>query len=545
MKPLQNLVETALALGAHEFLQHADQSGLLPLLRDGGAYTLFLAPDSAFHSLSPEQAKVLKRSRSRPAALLYAVVEGRITVEDLPASLTTLYREGSVMVSKLASGLKAVNCIPLMSMNIEATNGLIHVSESLLMPTGRTTIPDRLLRTSNLGTTASAIVRAQLANELRDKRPVTIFAPTDEAWEALPTHLMEAVTEDPSSMKVLLQYHIVEDVWCPAISAGITELKTLEGSRITISCNSSEKYVNDAKIIRSDHKAGNGFIHHIDSVLIPQKVHSTADYLKLRGLTLFLKLVETADMLPLLQQSDSYTVFVPDDNVFEAVPNETLSHLLNQSALAREVISFHLVPGRHLTKNIIDGQKMSPVASPGSPLRVKLQKKRFTVESGSVKEFDLETRNGVLHIVDRILTPPSLSISERLQNGKFSSFVNLLNATDPNLLKLLANSSATFTVFAPSDRAMNETVPGMLSRLLAEPPLLYKTMTYHILSTFIVSNSLEPLLTYSFPTFNNNSISVVKESDSSMTVAHLSQVTQPDILATNGVVHEISRLIVF
>lgn len=95
----------------------------------------------------------------------------------------------------------AVNCIPLIATNIEATNGLIHVTESLLLPPGRTTIPDILVRTPTLSTTAASVVRAQLANELRDKRPITVFAPTDEAWQALPPSFTEALMEDPSALK--------------------------------------------------------------------------------------------------------------------------------------------------------------------------------------------------------------------------------------------------------------------------------------------------------------------------------------------------------
>ena len=546
VKPLKNLVDTAQELGAKKFMQQAEQSGLLPLLTDRGAYTLFISPDLAFQSLTKEQEKALnnsKKSRTRPPVLLYTIAEGRVSAEDLPTSLTTMYREGSVVVTRFPNGLTAVNCIPLIATNIEATNGLIHVTESLLLPTGRTTIPDILVRTPSLSTTASAVVRAQLANELRDKRPITIFAPTDAAWEALPQSFTDALMEDPSALKVLLQHHVIEGVWCPAVSASTNELKTLAGSTIEMSCNASAHYVNDARIIHSDHKSGNGLVHHIDSVLVPEKVYSLAEYLDFRRMKYFMKLAETADLLSLLKRPDSYTVFVPDDDAFEALPNDTLADVLNQSSLAREVISLHIIPGRLLTSTIIDGQKFSPLINSGSPLRFKLQKKRLTVETALVIEPDLETRNGVIHVIDRVLTPPTLRVSEQLQEGNFSTFIQLLNATEPNLLKLLDNTSSTFTVFAPSDAALNRTVPGLLSRLLADPPLLYKTMAHHIVSAFVVSNSLEPLLTYSFPTANNHSISVTKESDGSMTVARLAEVTVIDALATNGVVHEISRLI--
>ena len=98
----------------------------------------------------------------------------------------------------------AVNCIPLIATNIEATNGLIHMTETLLLPPGRTTIPDLIVRTPVLSVTASAVLKAQFANELRDKKPITIFAPTDDAWEALPQSFKEALLEDSSALKGMI-----------------------------------------------------------------------------------------------------------------------------------------------------------------------------------------------------------------------------------------------------------------------------------------------------------------------------------------------------
>ncbi|GFX77049.1 periostin [Trichonephila clavipes] len=321
LKPLKNLAETAQEIGASQFVKQADQSGILPLLTSRGAYTVFVARDKAFESLTKEQEKALnasKKSRSRPSVLLYTIVEGRITAEELPKSLHTLYREGSATVTKYPNGLIAINCIPVVATNIEATNGIIHITESLLLSTGRNTISDLLAKTPALSTTATALVRAQLSNELRDKKSLTLFAPTDEAWESLPATFMEALMEDPSTLKVLLRYHIVDTAWCSSVTAGITELKTFEGSTLQLSCNTSGQYVDGARIIEKDFTARNGFVHHIDTVMIPNRVRSLAEYLDIRGMTYFLKLAEYSGIFPLLQRQAAYTLFVPTDDAFEA-----------------------------------------------------------------------------------------------------------------------------------------------------------------------------------------------------------------------------------
>ncbi|GBM04439.1 Periostin [Araneus ventricosus] len=378
VKPLKNLAETAQEIGASQFVKQADQSGILPLLTSRGAYTVFVARDKAFQSLTKEQEKALngsKKSRSRPSVLLYTIVEGRVTAEELPNSLSTLYREGAASVTMYPSGLIAVNCIPLVATNIEATNGIIHVTESLLLSSGRNTITDLLVKTPGLSTTATALKRAQLSNELRDKKALTFFSPTDEAWESLPAPFVEALMEDPNSLKVLLQYHIVNSVWCSRVMSGATELETLEGSKLQLSCNETGQYVNEARILEKDFTTRNGFLHQIDSVLIPNRVRSLAEYLEIHGMTYFLKLVDVSGIFTLLTRQAPYTLFVPPDEAFEALSNETLSDILSQPSLARTVASFHVVSGRQLTSNTIDGQQLTPLQSQDQTLRLRIHKK--------------------------------------------------------------------------------------------------------------------------------------------------------------------------
>ncbi|GBM04446.1 hypothetical protein AVEN_35611-1 [Araneus ventricosus] len=171
---------------------------------------------------------------------------------------------------------------------------------------------------------------------------------------------------------------------------------------------------------------------------------------------------------------------------------------------------------------------------------------RVTVETALVIEPDLQLRNGIIHIIDKVLIPPTASILDRLQEGNFSIFIGLLNQTSPNLLKLLGDSTKTFTVFAPSDEALNSTMPpGMLQRLVLDPEMLYKVAARHILPAFVVSSTLELHLTYSYKAVSEELITITKENSDALTVARLAEVLSGDVLATNGVLHEISRMIQF
>ncbi|GFY73729.1 periostin [Trichonephila inaurata madagascariensis] len=136
-------------------------------------------------------------------------------------------------------------------------------------------------------------------------------------------------------------------------------------------------------------------------------------------MTYFLKLAEYSGILPLLQRQATYTLFVPTDDAFEALPNDTLSDLFNQPAFARTVVSFHVTAGRHLTSNVIDGQMIGTIQGQEQTLRLRIHKKRLTVESALVVESDFLTRNGVIQILDKVNFPPTASILDHLREGNF------------------------------------------------------------------------------------------------------------------------------
>lgn len=547
--PLTNLVETGRSIGADKFMDYAEFSGLLPLLSNRGAFTVFVTRDSAFNQLTTEQEKAIngsKSTRSQPPVLLFTIVNGRRLAEELHGTLATHYRQASIIVTRFPSGLVTVNCVPLVLTDLEATNGFLHVTEKLLLPSGHATITDMLVRTPELSTMATAVVRAQLGNELKGKGPFTLFAPVDSAWESFPQAFMEGIMEDTNSIRALLQHHMVDFIWCSAAFGGDEKLRTLEGTTVRLWCNESGQFIDDARLLEGDHPAGNGFIHQIDTVLIPDKVRSLSDLMQVHEITYFLKMAEIGGLSNVLQRSGTYTVFAPCDEAFKGLSNETLAELMSQSSVARSVVNFHVSSGRHLTTNFVDGQRLSTLKGQQAVLRIKYHRKLVTLESSLVTSANIEARNGILHILDRIMLQPTLTVVQVLENGNYSTFLSILNQTEPNLLKTLSNTNTTYTVFAPDDETFNQTPPGFISRLMADPPLLFQMAAHHVVESFIVSGGMIPRLTYEYKDINGSTLVLKKEDgEGSLTVANMATVEDPEIMATNGIVHRISRFLQF
>ena len=101
------------------------------------------------------------------------------------------------------------------------------------------------------------------------KGPLTVFAPTDAAFAALPAGTVEALLADPAKLRQILLYHVVAGEFLAAQVVGSGSLETLQGQNLTVSTAGGAK-VNDSKIVATDIAAKNGVIHVIDAVLLPR-----------------------------------------------------------------------------------------------------------------------------------------------------------------------------------------------------------------------------------------------------------------------------------
>jgi uncharacterized surface protein with fasciclin (FAS1) repeats len=131
------------------------------------------------------------------------------------------------------------------------------------------TIVDIATSADSFKTLTAALKAADLVVVLQGEGPFTVFAPTDEAFAALPEGTIEELLKPENKDKLvkILTYHVVPGaVMSTDLKAG--EITTVEGSKVMIELGDSVK-VNDAKVVQADIKASNGVIHVIDQVIIP------------------------------------------------------------------------------------------------------------------------------------------------------------------------------------------------------------------------------------------------------------------------------------
>ncbi|MBK5111815.1 MAG: fasciclin domain-containing protein [Thermoleophilia bacterium] len=124
----------------------------------------------------------------------------------------------------------------------------------------------------DLSTLVDALTAADLVETLEGDGPFTVFAPTNEAFDALPPEELERLLKPANQDELanILTYHVVSgDVMASDLSDG-QKIETVQGDKLTVKINGDKVMINDATVVQADVEASNGVVHVIDAVLIPQ-----------------------------------------------------------------------------------------------------------------------------------------------------------------------------------------------------------------------------------------------------------------------------------
>jgi transforming growth factor-beta-induced protein len=131
-------------------------------------------------------------------------------------------------------------------------------------------IVDTAVADGRFTTLVAAVEAAGLVDALKADGPLTVFAPTDDAFAALPEGTVEALLGDIPALTDILLYHVVEGKVMAADVVALSSAPTLLGQDLSISVMDGNVKVNESQVIITDIETSNGVIHVIDAVLLPQ-----------------------------------------------------------------------------------------------------------------------------------------------------------------------------------------------------------------------------------------------------------------------------------
>ena len=151
--------------------------------------------------------------------------------------------------------------------DVEASNGVIHVIDTVLIPPG--TITDIAVNDPNFSTLVTALTAADLADTLDGDGPFTVFAPTNAAFDALPPGTLDSLLNDIPALTDILLYHVTDSKLVAADVVSANSVSMLSGEMAPVSEDNGTYFIKDAPISVTDIPAANGVIHVIDAVMLP------------------------------------------------------------------------------------------------------------------------------------------------------------------------------------------------------------------------------------------------------------------------------------
>jgi transforming growth factor-beta-induced protein len=288
----KDIVATAIGAGQFNTLVAAVKAaGLVGALQGKGPFTVFAPTDAAFAKLPAGTVEgLLKDPKALANILLYHVVSGEVKAAAVKDGLTTKTLQGSPVTFKVVDGKPMINGANIVATDVMASNGVIHVIDSVILPPAPAAAPAAAapaatpaakdivataIGAGQFNTLVAAVKAAGLVGALQGKGPFTVFAPTDAAFAKLPAGTVEGLLKDPKALANILLYHVVSgEVKAAAVKDGLTT-KTLQGSPVTFKVVDGKPMINDANIVATDVMASNGVIHVIDSVILPPAAVAT------------------------------------------------------------------------------------------------------------------------------------------------------------------------------------------------------------------------------------------------------------------------------
>ena len=425
----------------------------------------------------------------------------------------------------------------------EGMSGTIIVEDDA--PT--TTVVDVIVNSDVHTLLEAAVGAAGLVDALSGEGPFTVFAPTDDAFIALATAL-DVTAEDLLGLDELadiLLYHVVgAQVLSTDLADGATAT-TLLGEDVTVTINDDGIFINDAQVTVADIVTDNGVVHVIDAVLLPPAEPETTTVVDVivnsDVHTLLEAAVGAAGLVDALNGEGPFTVFAPTDDAFIALATAldvTAEDLLGLDELA-DILLYHVVGAQVLSTDLADGATATTLN--GSDVTVTINDDGIFINDAQVTVADIVTDNGVVHVIDAVLVPPTpYTVVDVIVDSDVHTLLEA--AVGAAGLVDALNGEGPFTVFAPTDDAFIALATAL--DVTAEDLLgldeLADILLYHVVGAQVLSTDLSDGATAT--TLNGSDVTVEIDCEGNIFIND-AQVTVADIVTDNGVVHVIDAVL--
>ena len=310
---VKSIVETAASVEDFSTLVAAVKAaGLVETLSGEGPFTVFAPTNAAFAKLPEGTLESLLKPENKgvlTAILTYHVAAGKVMAADVVKLEKVETVQGESAKVKVEDGVVMIDAAKVVKTDIACTNGVIHIIDSVILPETivkamaekgappaseasanehaagehaehknhghdgekRKDIVEVASSSKDFTTLVALVKAAELVEALKGEGPLTVFAPSDRAFGKLPKGTVNSLLkpENKEKLAAILKLHVVSGKVLAGEVVKLEEVETL-GGKLKIKLDGDTVIIGGAKVVKTDLECGNGVIHVIDSVILPE-----------------------------------------------------------------------------------------------------------------------------------------------------------------------------------------------------------------------------------------------------------------------------------
>jgi len=551
---LVDLISTLEHLSATEMVRALSLSGLATVIQRGN-YSVFAPTNEALDKYGQKNADlnvvvvnpdVERITNGLNSVLTSHVAPGYVRVslvedEDLIQTETSgsKIRINKYNIHGRKSQLVTANCLPMIRTDVKATNGMVHLVDGVLQP-----VTSNIKQLVRANPKLSIISKVLDVIELSEDGKFTLFAPTDEAFDKLSLNIREKILSGHSCGKDVIKQHLLPFVICSSVIQGRIRARNSLNKYLRMSRGEDDDVmIESSHVMERDQMAVDGVLHIIDQVIMPSGAEDIIDVIQKTGSAQLLAMLKATGMDKTLQNMENFTLFLPNSDA-------VMDQKLNADPVGKDlddlkkILSYYIVPKRLTSRELIDGAVLETAANKDT-LRIKeyqsfpfSRQSHKTVQCSAILSMDLEACGGIVHVVDKVLTPPLGDVLDVIQKRK--DLTELLSLVRSVGLTDILKGERPLTFFAPTNEAFKKLPQDFLGQLKNDSTKAKKVLLSHMLADALCCSGVFPSQLFMSHEANLDGwlIPVDKTDDGTVKFGSV-PVSSCDHTATNGVVQVI------
>nr|KAG5705886.1 hypothetical protein BaRGS_030776 [Batillaria attramentaria] len=396
-----------------------EKANLVTTFQGTGQFTLFAPTNAAFQSLDQT---LLNRLINGDVTCLQKVLKQHVLPNVIcsaiiqPGNARALnLLDNYVNLTHTGDGSVLVNDAQVIRADVMATNGVIHAINGVLIPNEALDIVNVAQR-SGLTELTQLVQTAGLTSTLQNAQNVTVFAPTNEAFQILPAATVQQLTSNPALLQQVLTYHVVpQQLSVRQLTASNSQQLNTLNTPAKLRVNQYFGYrqrvvtVQCAPVITTDVPACNGVAHVISQLLIPPTGTVVDVLVADPNYSTLVELVQAAGLVGALQTEGPFTVFAPNNQAFAQLGQQTLQELRSDVQQLAYILRLHVIQDNLCCAGIFRNpwwRQQRSTALSGDPLFLSRDRTDTPIVNDvSISNCDNIATNGIVHGVDSVLLP--------------------------------------------------------------------------------------------------------------------------------------------